>query len=394
MSLYIGNNGSEKVLHIYDGSSNIEKNIINGTSFHSSLPYYTLNSIHRFVPSGTPYVVASGNVWGEKQNYVISTGSIPSGDFSTIIRGSYQGTIYTFPTSAGEGYFSGLQAIYAGNPLANCPAFRLDSLTSGFTARAQYAPNNIVLFSIATFDYIDVYLFNELITPMPSLDIRISNDNILINGVSILSKIYAHFMTSIDDRANDYDTIIPIPRGGTYRALTYATSTNNLSHASNGEYALIQLINSYPYSATAVNVTSAPSSIAVIRNNINMPLFKDNIKFKSSISALPQFRILSYGQSMYGGATTLLSTMYFNSTFQNGTLLFNILVSKSGFATIKDILCIVPIIAGRRVTIITSYYWYIFGEISASANSINFYVYSGVNNSFITNIDVNVYTLS
>jgi len=393
MSLFIGNNTTEKVLHLYNGSSNIEENVFSGTSFHSSLPYYTFNSVHRFLPSGAPYNASLNAVWAEKQNYTISTGSIPTGDFSVVLRGMYNGVLYTFPTSIGEGVVTSIQAIYYGSPLANSPAFRLSTLTSGFTARAAFS-SSIVAFPIATFDYIDVYLFNESITPITASDISISKNDISINGASLTSKIYTHFMSSISDRVNDYDTIIPIPSGGTLTALTYSRSTDNLTHTANGQYSLIQLINSYQYPVSSVALTSNPNIISVNKNFINIPLFNANTKFKSAVTNLPRFRILSYGQAGQAGQTTLISTMVISSIFQDGSILLNALLSKSGFYTLKDMFCVIPIIAGRRVTIITSDKYYIFGEISSTLNRINFYIYATSNITLITNIDCDVYSLS
>lgn len=125
MSIYIGNNGSEKILHIYDGDTNVRTDNFSGTSFHSSLPYIKLHSIHRFYPSGGEINASQGVVSAYKMNYVSST-SIPSGEYSIIICGMQNnGTRYTFPTSHGDGYYSNIAGSYW-RFSCQCPAFRLN----------------------------------------------------------------------------------------------------------------------------------------------------------------------------------------------------------------------------------------------------------------------------
>lgn len=391
MGIFIGDNATEKVLHVYNGTSTIKRDNFSGTAFHSSLPYSNIVSIHRFTPSGSPYIVAdSYNFWAEKQNYTTDT-AIPTGDHSIIVRGSISGVIYTFPTQIGVPDIADIQAVYFGNPVTNGPALCLTSLSSGFTARSWFRHSSYTTFPIQTFDFIDVYVFTQTIEPITASDIRISNSEFTVNSENVFDKRFVHMMGSLSDRINDYDTIIPISTSGTGIVSSFSTSTSNLNHTTSGTVHYIQIINGYDYPVDSVTMQSNPSSIGTVKNGNNVISFTESTPIRTTYTAMSDFRVIHYGETT---STKLLRSMAFTA-YDNQTLVFHALFTKNGFTTLKDTFIPLPSTAGSSFVLMGSYKYYIKGVVNASRTAVDFYVIElGFGwATFVTDIDVSVYEL-
>lgn len=281
MSLYLGVSGTEKVLHIYNNDSSVRKDNFSGTSFHSSMPYLTVNSVHHFTNSGTiPYA----NSAFTSRRYT-STTIVPLGGYLVAV-GVIGTTRYFFPQDSGDTYWTVVPDVTTfGNVNSRGINFGIDSSTTGFVGRYSSYPS-----AVLDFDYVDVYVLDDIIDANVATDVLINNTTISVNGVSITSKIYLVFLESITSRVNDYDTILAIPHTSiAHPDLTgsnYVTSVGNLSYTGSIEsnnYQLVQLVNSYAYPVTSVSIignsVSGVSSIGVTKNNMLLPMFVSSIQY-------------------------------------------------------------------------------------------------------------------
>jgi len=374
MSLYIGSNGGEKILHIYNNSSNIEKNIFSGTSFHSSLPYLIFRSIHTFTPTGVNSSGGNNYITWEKKGFSTSN-PLPSGNFSVILRGYYNDIIYTFPTTIGDGYINGVEGWHYGHPATAAPCFHLSDTSNGYSIRCDVhygQAGDAPYFEVALFDKIDILVLDPSIVPIIPTSVKITNKELLVNNSSILGSQYIHYMTSLTDRINDYDTIIPIPIGGTNTRAAYTKTTSNLTHSVvNGTMSYIQIINSYNYPVTNVILTSKPAKISVLKNAKIIDQFREDIKYRTSIINLPTKHLVTSGTTFAQG-TTYLGTVTFTPKAVQ-TLVITLDSTKSPFNFYYNLLSVIDIISGNKVTVFIHPLIYTYGIVSSSLDSISFY---------------------
>jgi len=316
MSIYIGNNGSNKVLHIYNGSSNIEKNNFSGTSFHSSMPYLVLSSIHRFTQNGTtPY----SNPVFTSVGYSTTNPLPPMAlDGSTMVLavGVIGSTRYFFPSASCSPYWAAVpqNVTTFGNINTTGINFAVVNNSTGFCGRYSTYPSDTMYF-----DYIDLYVINDINTVSPS-DISITSSDIKINNSSIFEPKYCVFLDSLSMAPNTYDTILAIPYatsslwqyGG-----NYVTSTSNTQYSdvfSNGGHYYIQILNSYnyPVQSTIISANSTESYIGNKRNNIETKLFSSLNSFYTSTLVYGQYLLVPQGTKIYDNNVHLISTINVN----------------------------------------------------------------------------------
>ena len=352
MSIYIGNNGSEKILHIYDGDTNVRTDNFSGTSFHSSLPYIMTADRYVFYPNGSVPCSGSYNsaaTW-TSAGYTCSTPipADPSNIIFTVCIGYVGSDRYFFPSTrgatrcAGEAY---------GNSSGGTPAFVVSGATTGyvyqFNSAAFWGPAG---YPLVSFSKIEIIYFKYFTAGNIASDINISRSDISINGISIFNNSYVHFMSSISDRINDYDDIIAIPVGannvvqnGAYILQpNWVTSSSNISFTSGisgGQYKLIQIINSYPHAKTSVEINGQLSTISVLKNGIMLPQFKGASAYKTYINGSFSYtKIISAGQqfSYYssGYANYLVATIPISAVAGNLVLMS---VKGIGFSVVSPV---------------------------------------------------------
>lgn len=379
MSIYIGNNSTEKVFHLYDGSTTIEKVPFSGTSFHSSLPYFRVVSRHRFTYNGTtPYAGTIGSTYSYTSRGYATTNPLPSTSVPYVIVGVKDGVTYFFPTAAsGSPYFP---AYTAGNSAANVPSFGLTSTSVGFTASSNSAIFSH--FSVLVYDYIDVLVIGSQLNITPS-DIVIDNSDIVINGDSIFDNEYIHELSTIGDRLNNYDLILAIPSGGTdiytdagniYRP-NYVTSSDMVSFTNNvsgGSYSLHQIINSASGDISGVRISSENNTISVVKNGVEHVLFDGSAVFKTLITNYSSIKIISSGQIATFSGSFLVKTL--NINIANGDNLI-VMYYTSGANPRSDAANLENISNGKTFIVYTAFFGfgYIKGVCDTINNQINFY---------------------
>lgn len=202
MSLYIGNNGSEKVLHIYDGSPNIEKVPFSGTVFHSSLPYLKLNGKKLFYKNGN---VAIDNAYMYHQKYISSDGTDfeDSAVFFVGIKGTSK--VYFNPSMMNIEDSSYTTKNFFHNSIGNIGIVNKDTID-------VFLPTSYTTVSQAgrTYDYdvIEMYSYDYTgISPI-STDVDMSNSGVFINGLNIFQSGYLTYETSVSNLPNALDDIL------------------------------------------------------------------------------------------------------------------------------------------------------------------------------------------
>lgn len=321
MSLYIGNNGSEKVLHIYNGSTGAESNVFSGTSFHSSLPYFSVVKKINFTNIG--YDVFLGK---RRQNFSASIQIPPASQYDKILirMNTVDGKFIFFPlaeTHLFPNTYNDHYRIFVGDVLSRL-GWTFTSASTGFLY-SYISQSSSVYFNLANVLDITVYFITNELTQSAS-DIKISSSIFKINGIDVFNKYYMYPLSSIADKINSYDEVIAIPVGGygaskamlnyvsTYDFSTF-TSTypepgGGTQYAVNCDYILIQLINSYDYPITSVQLSSNPSSISVVKNNISITEFVASMYMRASITN-------SVNISVSSNVTTWTSSSLWNKAY-------------------------------------------------------------------------------
>lgn len=356
MSIYIGDNTTEKVLHVYDGSTSVEKDNFSGTSFHSSLPYFTVKSRHRFTyNSTTPYSGTSGKWTWNSKGYTTTDEITTTTDFSIAI-GYLNGTRYFFPAAAGVGVRFGTQYIPGlmyGNPFSNEPCFRISSGTTGYTATISN-PSLLPAYPNLIFDYIDIIIF-ENVNEVIASDILINNSEISVNGNNVFDKEYLHFMDDINDTINDVDDIIAIPYGGSTFSYgevvlksNYVTSTGPTTFVNNraGGHILLQVINSYDFPISSVYINSVNSTIGVVKNSVEIPIFNADSYFKTSYVPVAETLIVASGWTASANGTYFLKSVSIDLS-SGGTIMMSTRIGNTAYGTEARILTVSPAINGK-----------------------------------------------
>lgn len=321
MSLYIGNNGTEKVLHIYNGSPNIEKNVFSGTAFHSSLPYFSVVAKITFsFQPGITSPLYKGGVYS-------SSIAIPSeGQYDKILikMTNTSGVslffpmaeTHMFPDTVGDD-----SRIFIGDVVSTM-AFTFTSSTSGIfytentSATSSHNPyfNNFNTIPYATF-----YFISNKLSISPS-SINISRSGFTVNNSDVLSRMYLYPLTDINSRVNLYDEVIAIPTGGwagsksrlnyvsTTDDITFTNSEQDPTYSVNSGYLLFQVLNSYNYPISSIDISSKPASISVVKNNISMLMFTETMQMRASITYSTTINVSA---NVYSGA----SNGYFNKSY-------------------------------------------------------------------------------
>lgn len=321
MSIFLGKTSSNsKVLHIYSGSTDIEENVFSGTSFHSSLPYMRFVDKIRFTRVTALQVIDIGTYSVARCDFQ-STIPMPSTKYLSVFAGVKDGVRYFFPTSMSSSGMDYAEGVYAGAIFYECPAIGFVSDTYLVVQGIKEdAVNNF--YNPLDFDYIDVYLFENNIAPISSNEVLVSKNLISVNGNDILSNKYVHVFTDIAQRLNDYDEIIGLPYGGYlvnnvqfYANIVRSTSNTSFTlDGTEGGIVYIQLINSYPFDPTAIELRSNENAIVVTKNNITMNLFKTTSDMKFKTIDIPDFVMAVYGDpanfiKTYNIGTTLNDVM-------------------------------------------------------------------------------------
>lgn len=310
MSIYIGNNGTEKVLHLYNDQAAIATNG-SSTSFHSSMPYMKVINIHRFTQNGTvPYSEAGGFT---TVGYSSST-AVPVNS-NCLVVGYDAGTRYFFQAQIDSPDWYALPDVATfGNIGSTGLCFGLVNTTTGFCGSEIDLPSKLY------FEYIDVYEVSEIITTSAT-DIRIDSSGLYINGTNVLgsNNKYLAFIDNLEGRVNDYDTILAIPYSNDTNPNStaggnFVTSTSNLSYVNqrpNGGHTLVQLINSYPFPLTSVALDSAAGkgSIGCVKNGISFPLFSANTHLFTATQTVVDHLAIPINTTI-GSGVTLVSTLY------------------------------------------------------------------------------------
>ena len=307
MSLYIGNNGTQKVAHIYNGSTGIEKNPFSGTSFHSSLPYLKIKSRHVFTYNGTtPYSLnQTYNAYNSK-GYVTTTPIENINNGFCFVIGYIGSKRVFFPYSAGTGEAISTMSIpgsFFGNPCSSEPAFCLTSATTGYTGTITFRKDLLPLYTELIYDHIDVIILDTAVHT-PATDIIISNSELSINGNPVFDTTYLHFCATLENRTNTIDEVIAIPYGAYYFTVVsngilkpnYVTENGGVytNNVSGGAYTLVQLINSNPMVApTSISIDK--NSISATKNGINTPYFNAATNFKANVVKYPEFLVVGSG---------------------------------------------------------------------------------------------------
>lgn len=393
MSLYIGNNGSEKILHIYDSSSNVEKTPFSGTSFHSSLPYITVRNRYTFYPNGTiPYSGNEGVARTWTSRGYTSAAPLPS-DFGTspfsVCIGHVGSERYFMPATKGLSLPDGGDGY--GNAWGGNQSFMINSSTTGYIFYNEWTQNygaQHIYYGPASqplvvFDRVEVIIFNAYGDTPIANDISITNNDIIINGSSIFSRTYVHFMTTIDDRLNDFDDIIAIPYGSAYSEYNgssfvtpnWVSSSSNLSFANKGSggYFLMQLINSYPYPKSNMQLDGVDGTISVVKNNIPIVQFKYDTVFMTKINTIiPKTQIVAAGvhYSFWdtGRINVLVKTINISATASD---IIYLSIETSNVTYPIPVACVTK--AGNTVYLASSdKYMYVYCTVSTT--SINVYV--------------------
>lgn len=307
MSIFIGSNGSEKILHLYDGSQNIELAKTLGTSFHSSLPYFKSTGRVTYTRNYAKATLTCFYNPTEKLECVFYKADVPAPAlYSKIIIVGYVGaTRYFFPNSSeymeddycylglrGSGFGSiyGLKAMYEPSDYIQIP----DQIKT-----LSYLTNNTNDIGVREFDKIEVIYFDTTMETIVPSDVSISKSDITVNGSSIFAPKFVHFMNTLADRINDYDEILAIPYGINGSIINYISSVNNLSYSNtqlNGSMRYLQLLNTGAGAITSVSLDTTNSRISVVKNGIERNQFIASTRFKTNLTLFPEILWCSYGQ--------------------------------------------------------------------------------------------------
>lgn len=373
MSIFIGSNGNNKVLHLYNGSTNIEPNVFSGTSFHSGLPYYTLLDTVVFSYTGVSDTPMDTALITINRSYYSASKAITYTNSPCLFVGLKDGVRYFFPTTQGSGAYDAVTGIHTGSVFGQCPTIQLQSTTTAMVSTLRETDRNN-LFPFTIWDSITMYVFSDSISEMLNNSVEIDRTDIKINGTSIFTAQYLHFMNSMSDRMNDYDTILAFPSGGVTNNfahhLNYVTSPNNITciPAISGQpYQLVQLLNSYAYPIQSTSLLSSNSTISVVKNGISLKQFDGNASFKTLNSiggvflAIPAGIVWPNGNVVSSQPTggALGDTMYIKIS---GTF------SPALYVTPRASVILSP---GTSIVVITSHYVSIYGVISADCSVIN-----------------------
>ncbi|MCI4437279.1 MAG: hypothetical protein JHC33_10780 [Ignisphaera sp.] len=360
MSMYVGSNGSQKVLHIYNDSPNIEKSNFSGTSFHSSLPYFRVDKVHRFTQNGTtPYQNYYYTSRGYSCNTIIDLKS------NILCVGTIGNTKYFFPTSIGnlESSFP-INTTFGGLFNQYSISFGLSSQSSGYVAISKTWGGNLV------YDHIDLYQISFNPINISSNEVIVNNKDITVNGSSIFSNMFLMPLKTINDRVNDYDIIFPVPNNlvhvGFYYHQSYTRTVNNSEIITDGGYSLFQLIGSYNAPITGVELT--PTSISVIKNGFHLKQFDAGKHFLTQVSNSVSSLIIAAGVRKNSQTINFLTSIAIPYA-PGGKLI----ASMTAYSYIAYDSCIIDIVAGKKFPVFYSPKNNVFGIISNDLRSILFY---------------------
>jgi len=368
MSVYVGANGTEKILHLYEGSTTVVKTNVAGTSFHSSMPYMKVSSIHRFTADGTvPY-----NAAGLTTKGYASTTSVPLNS-NCLVVGFDAGTRYFFQAQIDSPDWVVLpDTTTFGNVGAKGLCFGLDAQNGGYTASEDALPSKLV------FEYIDVYVIDNVVEA-PASEVKIDSTGIYINGSNVLTNQYVAFIDNLAGRVNDYDTILAIPHSNdidpnSTAGGNFVTSTDNLTYTNQrttGGHTLIQLINSYDFALQGVSFKSigGVEAIGCRKNNVVFDLFSTNSHFFTATSSVTDHLVVAAHTAINLG-TTLMSTLTVSlAVGQTLNVSVNIPSLTYTFKAFGN----VPVVNGAKIMFRAAWEFFMYYVID-TAGTIKFYV--------------------
>jgi hypothetical protein len=223
--MYLGpnSNNSEKVLHLYSGSSSVEKEPFSGTNFHSSTPYTRIigRYLYQYSSYASPF-----------SRFLLDTGistPIPSTVLASRAPSIAIGYTYSISNNSWQRVvFSGGNSRWHSSILSSGPAVTIyggffGNNVQGYPSIYLRPEGYVEVRNDFGFNYIELIYFDDLQTLPTSNSVSISDKELKINGVNLLggknlknqnTTRYLHFLgTDPNNRINDVDEIIPIPTG-------------------------------------------------------------------------------------------------------------------------------------------------------------------------------------